>query len=134
MLAAGRVRVVIGTQPGGQGHETSFSQVVSELLCVPVESVDIVLGDTDLVSAGGGSHSGRSMRHAATVFSIAATQLIEKGRSIAAHLFEGEATFRQGRFISSDPEKSFSWFELARAASSITRSRAKVTSGRPELR
>ena len=116
VLAAGRVRVVIGTQPSGQGHETSFSQVVSELLCVPVESIDIVLGDTDLVSAGGGSHSGRSMRHAATVFSIAAKQLIEKGRSIAALLFEGEAAFRQGRFISSDPEKSFSWFELARAA------------------
>ncbi len=62
----GRVDVVIGTQPSGQGHETSFAQVVSDLLYVPVESVNIILGDTDVVKVGGGSHSGRSMRHAAT--------------------------------------------------------------------
>jgi len=61
---AGRVRVVIGTQPSGQGHETSFAQVVSSLLSVPVEAIDIIVGDTDVVSVGGGSHSGRSMRHA----------------------------------------------------------------------
>ena len=63
----GRVDVVIGTQPSGQGHETSFAQVVADLLGVPVETVDIILGDTDIVSVGGGSHSGRSMRHAGTV-------------------------------------------------------------------
>ena len=56
----------------GQGHETSFAQVVSDLLHVPAESVRIILGDTDVVRVGGGSHSGRSMRHAATVFSKAA--------------------------------------------------------------
>ncbi len=67
----GRVDVVIGTQPSGQGHETSFAQVVSDLMCVPVERVQIILGDTDVVKVGGGSHSGRSMRHAATVFSKA---------------------------------------------------------------
>ena len=72
MRPEGRVDVVIGTQPSGQGHETSFAQVVSDLLCVPVESVKIILGDTDVVKVGGGSHSGRSMRHAATVFSKAA--------------------------------------------------------------
>src|SRR3984957_9272120 len=65
----GRVDVVIGTQPSGQGHETSFAQVVADLLAVPVERVKIIMGDTDIVKAGGGSHSGRSMRHAATVFS-----------------------------------------------------------------
>src|SRR6516162_9350205 len=51
---AGRVEVVIGTQPNGQGHETSFAQVVSALLAVPVDSIDLVTGDTDLVSLGGG--------------------------------------------------------------------------------
>ena len=60
--AEGRVDVVIGTQPSGQGHETSFAQVVSDLLHVPVETVKIILGDTDVVKVGGGSHSGRSMR------------------------------------------------------------------------
>src|SRR5262249_55674018 len=62
-----RVDVVIGTQPAGQGHETSFAQVIADLIAVPVETVKIILGDTDIVKAGGGSHSGRSMRHAATV-------------------------------------------------------------------
>ena len=80
----GRVDVVIGTQPSGQGHETSFAQVISDLLHVPAESVRIILGDTDVVHVGGGSHSGRSMRHAATVFSKAAVDLIAKGKAIAA--------------------------------------------------
>src|SRR5947207_9047553 len=63
----GRVDVIIGTQASGQGHETSFAQVVSDLLHVPTETVQIIYGDTDVVKVGGGSHSGRSMRHAATV-------------------------------------------------------------------
>src|SRR5439155_1690093 len=64
---AGRVEVVIGTQPNGQGHETRFAQVVSALLGVPVAAIDLVTGDTDRVSLGGGSHCGRSMRDAATL-------------------------------------------------------------------
>src|SRR5277367_479961 len=80
----GRVDVVIGTQPAGQGHETSFAQVVADLLHVPDQSVRIILGDTDVVHAGGGTHSGRSMRHAATVFAKAAVDLIAKGKEIAA--------------------------------------------------
>jgi aerobic carbon-monoxide dehydrogenase large subunit len=51
----GRVEVVIGTQANGQRHETSFAQVVSALLAVPVDSIDLVTGDTDRVNLGGGS-------------------------------------------------------------------------------
>src|SRR5262249_6119174 len=80
----GRVAVVPGTEPGGQGHEPSFAQVVSDLMYVPVERVQIILGDTDVVKVGGGSHSGRSMRHAATVFSKAVPDLIEKSKKVAA--------------------------------------------------
>ena len=75
-----RIEVVIGTQPSGQGHETSFAQVVSDLLGVPVASINIITGDTDIVSAGGGSHSGRSLRHAATVMSKAAEELIVRAK------------------------------------------------------
>jgi carbon-monoxide dehydrogenase large subunit len=78
--------------------------------------VDIVTGDTDVVSAGGGSHSGRSMRHAATVFSIAAKALIDKGNRIASFLFESEASFEKGRFVSRNSTKSLDFLELARAA------------------
>ena len=116
ILPAGRARVVIGTQPSGQGHETSFAQVVADLLALPVDAIELVIGDTDLVSAGGGSHSGRSMRHAATVFSIAARELIEKGCRIASFLLEGNATFEKGRFVAPNSSKSFDFIELARAA------------------
>ncbi len=108
------VDVIIGTQPAGQGHETSFAQVVSDLLQVPVESVRIIMGDTDVVRAGGGTHSGRSMRHAATVFSIAATTLIANGKRIAAHLLDtSEADFNDGRFTARGTNRSFDFLELA---------------------
>src|SRR5262249_44804065 len=115
----GRIDVIIGTQPSGQGHETSFAQVVSDLLCVPVDTVDIILGDTDVVRVGGGSHSGRSMRHAATVFSKATTALIEKGTRIAAVVLGTPAdhiAFTDGRFVSRDTNRNFDLFELAAEA------------------
>ena len=89
--ANGRVRVVIGTQPSGQGHETSFAQAIATLLCIPAESIDVVMGDTDIVSVGGGSHSGRSMRHAGTVIAKASGELISKGRKIAAFVLRTPA-------------------------------------------
>src|SRR3981081_212541 len=119
----GRVDVVIGTQPSGQGHETSFAQVVSDLLGVPVESVRIILGDTDVVKVGGGSHSGRSMRHAATVFAKAAADLIAKGKRIAAAVLgttPDNMTFTDGRFASRDTNRTFDFLELAQQASNHT--------------
>ncbi len=119
----GRVDVVIGTQPSGQGHETSFAQVVSDLLGVPVGKVEIILGDTDVVRVGGGSHSGRSMRHAATVFSKAAAELVEKGRCIAAAVLGTPAdriAFADGRFVSRDTNRNFDVFELAAEAARMS--------------
>ena len=117
----GRVDVVIGTQPAGQGHETSFAQVVSDLIGVPVETVKIILGDTDIVKAGGGSHSGRSMRHAATVFSKAAIDLIDKGKRIAAASLGAApdaVAFADGRFTAHGHNRSFDFFELAQELAS----------------
>ena len=112
----GRVDVIIGTQPAGQGHETSFAQVISDLLAVPLETVNIIMGDTDVVHAGGGTHSGRSMRHAATVFSMAATQMIAKGKCIAAHVLgvaPDTIDFDDGRFVGRGTNRSFDFLELA---------------------
>jgi aerobic carbon-monoxide dehydrogenase large subunit len=117
VTADGRVDVVIGTQPSGQGHETSFAQVVSDLLFVPTDRVNIITGDTDIVSTGGGSHSGRSMRHAATVMSKAATALIAKGKKAAALLLEAvpdEIEFVQGQFRAPRTNRTFNFIELAR--------------------
>ncbi|MDX1485941.1 MAG: xanthine dehydrogenase family protein molybdopterin-binding subunit, partial [Alphaproteobacteria bacterium] len=119
----GAVDVVIGTQPSGQGHETSFAQVVSDLLHVPVSVISIIMGDTDVVSVGGGSHSGRSMRHAGTVMSMAATELIEKGRKIAAVVFDtglDQVEFSDGRFRALDSNRSLDFLELAREAAEAT--------------
>ncbi len=116
----GRVDVVIGTQPTGQGHETSFAQVVADLIAVPVEKVKIILGDTDIVRAGGGSHSGRSMRHAATVFSKAAVELIARGKRVAAAVLgtsPESIMFDDGRFASRDTNRTFDFLELAQEIS-----------------
>ena len=113
----GRVEVVIGTGPSGQGHETSFAQVVGALLSVPREVIDIVTGDTDVVSLGGGSHSGRSMRHSATLFAMAAPELIAQGKRVAARLFgtsPDEVRFADGRFSAPLNNQSFDFLELAR--------------------
>jgi carbon-monoxide dehydrogenase large subunit len=115
----GRVDVVIGTQPSGQGHETSFAQVAADLLGLPIETVNIVIGDTDVVSAGGGSHSGRSMRHAATVMAKASTELIARGQKIAAVLLDCEAedvSFADGRFAAPKSNRTFDFLEIAKEA------------------
>ena len=116
---ADRLRVVVGTQPSGQGHETSFAQVGASLLGVPVGAIDIIMGDTDIVSVGGGSHSGRSLRHAATVMSIGAKDLIEQGKDLAAKVFEASRTeieFREGRFQVPGTDLRLDLLALARAA------------------
>ena len=111
-----RVEVVIGTQPAGQGHETSFAQVIADLIAVPIESVQIILGDTDVVKAGGGTHSGRSMRHAATVFSLAAGELIARGKRATAAILDttsDRVDFSDGRFAARESNRSFDFLELA---------------------
>ena len=83
---------------------------MSDLLHVPAESVRIIMGDTDVVRAGGGTHSGRSMRHAATVFSKAAVALIDKGKHIAAIVMASapeNVSFSDGRFSSRDTNRTF---------------------------
>jgi len=111
--------VVIGTQPAGQGHETSFAQVTADLLGVPFESVKITLGDTDVVSAGGGTHSGRSMRHASAVIALGVEDLIAKGKALMAHLVGTPPTmirFEDGVFSAIDTNQALTWLELAQQA------------------
>ncbi|MCZ6773378.1 MAG: molybdopterin-dependent oxidoreductase, partial [Proteobacteria bacterium] len=118
----GEIEVVIGTQPSGQGHETSFAQVVADMLQTPVDIVRIVYGDTDVVSVGGGSHSGRSMRHAGTVIAIAAAALIAEGRRRAVELFgeaEGSVVFEDGSYHIAGTNHVVDLFELARGSPDV---------------
>ncbi len=115
----GTVGLVVGTQSSGQGHETSFAQVVVEWLGVPLESIRFIEGDTDVVKEGGGSHAGRSMRLASIVMIKAADKIIEKGKRIAAQLLEAadaDIAFEAGRFTVAGTDRSVGIFEVARAA------------------
>ena len=95
----GRLQLLIGTQPSGQGHETAFAQVAADALGVPFERIDVATGDTDLIHVGGGSHSGRSMRMAGEVIRLAAEDLVEAARPVAARrLASNDIAYREGGF------------------------------------
>ena len=115
----GVVEVVVGTVSQGQGHETSFAQLVTEWLGVPLDSVRLVTGDTDRVSVGGGAHSGRALRLASIVMLNSSSQIIEKGLRIASHVLEAaveDIAFIEGRFEVKGTDRAIGIFEAARAA------------------
>ena len=117
--ADGRVEAVIGTQASGQGHETSFAQVVAEMLEVPFDRVEIVYGDTDRAVAGSGSHADRSMRLGGTILYRAARRIVEQGREEAARLLEAAAAdigYADGRFTVLGTDRSVGLFEVAAEA------------------
>jgi aerobic carbon-monoxide dehydrogenase large subunit len=119
VLPEGRVELVMGTMASGQGHETSFAQLVTEWLGLPFDSIVYVAHDTDRVQAGGGSHSGRSMKLAATIIGDATDEIIAKGRAIASFLLEtGEIDieFAHGRFRVAGTDREIGLFEVAAAA------------------
>ncbi|MEK9685118.1 MAG: xanthine dehydrogenase family protein molybdopterin-binding subunit [Rhodospirillaceae bacterium] len=116
------VEVIIGTQDSGQGHATSFCQVAAEFLGIPLEKIVLLQGDTDFVSVGGGSHSGRSMRMAGTVIFMASEKLISKGRALAALLLEAaieDISFEEGVFSIGGTDRSIGWFELAKQTENL---------------
>jgi carbon-monoxide dehydrogenase large subunit len=115
----GTVEVVIGTVSQGQGHETSFAQLITEWLGVPFDSVRLVTGDTDRVSVGGGAHSGRALRLGSIVMLSSSKVIIEKGLRIASHMLEAapaDLEFSGGQFRVSGTDRTIGIFEVARAA------------------
>ena len=119
----GIVELVIGVTSQGQGHETSFAQLICEWLGVPIESVRLIAGDTDRVSIGGGAHSGRGMRLGSIVIKKSSDEVIEKGLRIAEHLLETAAAdieFANGRFAVKGTNHSVGLFDVARAAAERT--------------
>ena len=116
----GSVDIPIGTQSSGQGHETVFPQLVSEILGVPSEAVKIVTGDTDVVPVGGGSHSDRSMRLGGIVVQEASEKAIESGRQKAAEMLEAaveDVSFSNGAYRVTGTDKSVGLFDVAAGSS-----------------
>ncbi len=123
MLPEGRVEFVIGTLSSGQGHETSFAQLITEWLGVEFDAVQMITGDTDIVQLGGGSHSGRSMRLAGIVVGKATDEIIQRGKRIAACLLEAAETdidFADAKFTVAGTDRSIGLFEVAAVAAERT--------------
>ncbi len=100
-LADGTIELVVGTMSSGQGHETSFPQLAADWLGVPFERIRYVANDTERVSVGGGSHSGRSMRLASIAIDKAAGALVERGKAVAAQALQAapeDIAWREGAF------------------------------------
>jgi carbon-monoxide dehydrogenase large subunit len=121
VLPDGRVDIVSGTQSTGQGHETTFAQVIAQHLGVPMSAVKLRTGDTAFVSVGGGSHSDRSMRLGGMLLVETAAQIVATGKRVAATLFDIAAEkveFADGHFIDPASSRRTSLFEIARRIAS----------------
>jgi carbon-monoxide dehydrogenase large subunit len=115
----GVVEVVLGTLSSGQGHATSFAQLLVDWLGIELAQVRLLTGDTDLTVVGGGAHSARALRLAAIVMHRAARQVVETGRRVAAGLLEAaeaDVEFAAGRFGVRGTDRSVGLFEVAAAA------------------
>jgi aerobic carbon-monoxide dehydrogenase large subunit len=114
----GQVTVLIGTHNHGQGHETTYAQIVCEKLGVPFENIDVVFGDTDKVQFGMGTYGSRSLVVGGAALSKASDKIVAKGKKIAAHLLESseeDIEFEAGEFkvAGTDRKKAFADIALA---------------------
>jgi aerobic carbon-monoxide dehydrogenase large subunit len=118
----GAADLIIGTISNGQGHETSFAQLVHEWLGVPFDKVLLMTGDTNFVDVGGGTHSGRGMRLGSIVIWHASNRIIEKGKQIVGLLLQKDPAgikFGDGNFFA-DRGQVMNLAEVAAAMSSRT--------------
>ena len=115
----GKVSVFTGSHSHGQGHETTFAQVVADKLGIPMEDVDIIHGDSDSVAFGMGTYGSRSIAVGGTAIVKSIDKIVEKGKKIAAHKLEAsvkDIDFADGKFTIIGTDKSLSFAEIALTA------------------
>jgi carbon-monoxide dehydrogenase large subunit len=116
----GKATVIIGSSPHGQGHETTYAQVASDVLGIPVEDIDVVHGDTAIGPMGMDTYGSRSTALDGNAVHISAMKVQEKAKKIAAHLLEaaeGDVVYENGKaFVKGTPSKSITIQEIAVAA------------------
>ncbi|MBI4241145.1 MAG: molybdopterin-dependent oxidoreductase, partial [Candidatus Rokubacteria bacterium] len=112
----GVVTVYTGSHAHGQGHETTFAQLVADDLGIPMEHVEIVHGDTGAIPFGMGTYGSRSAAVGGSAIHVSLQKIKEKGRRIAAHLLEaaeGDVVFEEGKFfVRGSPDRSKAWGEV----------------------
>ncbi|HUC09171.1 MAG TPA: xanthine dehydrogenase family protein molybdopterin-binding subunit [Stellaceae bacterium] len=115
----GSVSILTGSHAHGQGHETTFSQLVADRLGIPIDSVEIVHGDTAKIPYGMGTYGSRSLAVGGSAIVKAMDKVIAKGRKIAAHLLEAaeaDVEFADGKFSVAGTDRSTSFGEVALTA------------------
>jgi aerobic carbon-monoxide dehydrogenase large subunit len=115
----GSVTVFTGTHSHGQGHETSFAQLVADQLGLPFDKVDVVHGDSDKIPFGMGTYGSRSLSVGGSAIVKAVDKIIAKGKKIAAHLLEaseGDIEFKEGKFTVAGTDRAKAFGEIAFAA------------------
>jgi carbon-monoxide dehydrogenase large subunit len=115
----GSVTVYTGSHSHGQGHETSFAQLVSSTLGVAIDNVDIVHGDTDKIPFGMGTYGSRSLAVGGSAIYRAMEKVIAKGKKIAAHLMEAaeaDVEFSNGEFRVAGTDKKKALVDISLAA------------------
>ncbi|HTQ35079.1 MAG TPA: molybdopterin cofactor-binding domain-containing protein, partial [Stellaceae bacterium] len=117
--ADGSVSLITGTQHIGQGHETTFPQILAERLGVPNELIKLRQGDTDLIAHGGGHGSSRATYMGGTAIFRAADEIIAKGTRIAADILEAaepDIKFADGDFVVAGTDRRVSLLDVAKTA------------------
>jgi carbon-monoxide dehydrogenase large subunit len=112
----GKVTVFTGSHSHGQGHETTFAQLVSERLGIPFENVSIVHGDTDKVQFGMGTYGSRSGAVGMSAIVKALDKIEAKAKKVAAHMLEaaeGDIEFKDGKFTVAGTDKSAAWGDVS---------------------
>src|SRR5204863_916849 len=88
---SGEITIVAGTLSHGQGHETTYAQMVADWLCVPEDKIHLLQADTDEVAIGRGTYASRSMMVGGSAVRAASDEVIERGKRFAAHFLEADA-------------------------------------------
>jgi aerobic carbon-monoxide dehydrogenase large subunit len=117
--ADGSVSLVVGTQHIGQGHETTFPQILADRLGLPNELIQLKQGDTDLIAHGGGHGSSRATYMGGTAIFRAADEIIVKGTRVAAEILEAaeaDIRFEDGDFVVSGTDRRVSLLDAATQA------------------
>ena len=112
----GTVEVLTGSHSHGQGHETTFAQLVSDRLGIPIDQVAIVHGDTDKVQFGMGTYGSRSGAVGMSAISKALDKVVAKAKKVAAYALEasdGDIEFKDGRFSVAGTDRSLAFGEVA---------------------
>jgi carbon-monoxide dehydrogenase large subunit len=112
----GSVEVLTGSHAHGQGHETTFAQLVSERLGIPIENISIVHGDTDKVQFGMGTYGSRSGAVGMTAIVKALDKVEAKAKKVAAFMLEaaeGDIEFKDGKFTVAGTDKSAAWGDVS---------------------